>query len=437
MFRQAGVTATGSVAEMLEATAFMAAQPLPAGGRVAVVSNAGGSGVLAADACADAGLEVEEFAEALRRDLAGILGPIAAVTNPVDAGAGATPAALRAAVERICGSGEADAVLLVLVPTALADLGPTLTDDIRHENVPVLAVRSDQMTAVKIVAAASGERFPAYADPESAARALAHARDRGAWLARPAEPDPELGAIRSQDASRLISLYLAAHPDGGWLPPDRAADLLACYGIHTARLILADDEATTANAAEVWAAPVALKAYWPELVHKSDVGSVLLNLAGPADARAGWQLLHRRFGDKLAGVVVQEMAPEGVELLAGVQGDPVFGPLVGFGIGGTDTDVVGDRRHRLAPLTPADAADLVAESRASRLLAGFRGRPARDAAAVREVLLRLARMASEQRCLAEAEINPLIAGETGATAADFRIRVEPREAIDPYLRRLR
>jgi acyl-CoA synthetase (NDP forming) len=431
------VTATRSVTELVEAAALLASQPLPAGSRVAVVSNAGGSGVLAADACEDAGLAVEEFSEPLRRDLSTLLGPVAAVANPVDAGAGAAPAALRAAAERICASGEADAVLLVLVPTALADLGPVLTEGFRHGRVPVAAVRAEQSAGVQLVKAADGERFPSYEDPQTAARALAHARDRAAWLARPEGRVPELPGVRSADAARVVSLYLTSNPDGGWLPPDRAADLLACYGIPTTRLVLARDERTATTAASLWGGPVALKAYWPELVHKSDVGGVLLNLTGPDDVRAGWTLLHRRLGDRLAGVVVQEMAPHGVELLAGVQCDPVFGPLVGFGVGGTDTDVVGDHAFRLAPLTDADAADLVAGSRASRLLAGHRGRPACDADAVRDVLLRLARLAAEQPCVAEAEINPLIAGESGVTATDFRIRVEPREVTDPYLRRLR
>jgi acyl-CoA synthetase (NDP forming)/GNAT superfamily N-acetyltransferase len=437
LFRQAGVTATRSVAELLQAAALMASQPLPADGRVAILSNAGGSGVLAADACADAGLVVEEFSEALRGDLADILGPVAAVANPVDAGAGASPLALRAAVERICASGEADAVLLILVPTALADLAPLLAAGVRHGRVPVAAVRADQTADVALVTSVDGERFPSYDDPQGAAQALSHARDRAVWLRRPAGRNPVLTGVRSADASRIVSLYLDGHPEGGWLPPDRAADLLACYGIHTARLVLARDERTAASAAAAWNRPVALKAYWPGLVHKSDVGGVLLNLAGAEDVRAGWRLLHRRLGDKLQGVVVQEMTSSGVELLAGVQCDPEFGPLIGFGVGGTDTDLVGGHSFRLAPLTDVDVAELVDGSRAARLLAGYRGRPAADAGAVCEVLGRLALMAAEQPCVAEAEINPLVAGQIGATAADFRIRVERREAVDPYLRRLR
>ena len=437
LYRQAGVVATRSVAELIEAAALLRTGQLPTGRRVAVVSNAGGTGVLAADSCAEAGLTVPEFSAALRERLSTLLGPAASCANPVDAGAGADAAALRGAVEAVAVSGEVDAVLLLLVPTALAELPPTLAVEARTGPLPVVAVLVDQAAGVETVMGADGRFMPCYGDAETAVRALSHACDYAEWLRRPGGEAPRLPDARSQDAARLISLFLAAHPEGGWLPPDRAADLLACYGIRCARLVLATDEQTALTAADVWDGPVALKAYWPELVHKSDVGGVLLGLSGPDEVRAGWRRLHDKFGDRLAGVVVQEMAPDGVELLAGVDSDAVFGPLVAFGIGGTVTDLAADRAYRLAPLTGADADELVHATRAARMLAGYRGRPGGDIGQVRDVLSRLALLAAEQTCVAEAEINPLIATPDGVTAADFRIRVEPRTPTDPYLRRLR
>ena len=437
LYRQAGVVVTRSVAELVETAALLASGARPTGRRVAVVSNAGGTGVLAADACAEAGLVVPEFSTALRERLSTLLGPVAACGNPVDAGAGAGADLLREAVEMAALSGEADAVLLLLVPTALADLPTTLAADARTGPVPAIAVRVDQAAGVETVTSADGRSAPVYGDAETAVRALSHACDYADWLRRPGGEVRRFSDIRSRDAARLISLFLAARPEGGWLPPDRAADLLACYGIDCARLILAGDEQSAVTAADLWDGPVALKAYWPELVHKSDVGGVLLDLSGPEEVRAGWRRLHEMFGDRLAGVVVQEMAPKGVELLAGVDNDAVFGPLVAFGIGGTVTDLAADRAYRLAPLTGADAEELVHSTRAARLIAGYRGKPGSDPAAVRDVLSRLALLAAEQTSVAEAEINPLIATPDGLTAADFRIRVEPRTATDPYLRRLR
>jgi acyl-CoA synthetase (NDP forming) len=437
LYRQAGVIATRSVAELMEAAALLATGARPTGRRVAVVSNAGGTGVLGADACAESGLVVPEFSVALRRRLSTLLGAAAACGNPVDAGAGADADLLREAVEAVAGSGEVDAVLLLLVPTALAELPSTVAVNARTGPLPAIAVRVDQAAGVEMVRGSDGRLAPCYGDAENAARALSHACDYAAWLRRPGGEVPTLSGIRSQDAARLISTFLTAHPDGGWLPPDRAADLLACYGIRSARLVLAADVQTAVTAAALWGGPVALKAYWPELVHKSDVGGVLLNLSGPEEIRAGWNRLRDKFGDRMAGVVVQEMAPTGVELLLGVDNDAVFGPLVAFGIGGTVTDLAADRAYRLAPLTGADAEELVSSTRAARLLAGYRGRPGGDVAVVREVLCRLALLAAEQTCVAEAEINPLIAAPDGVTAADFRIRIEPRTPTDPYLRRLR
>lgn len=437
LFRQAGVIATGSTTELVQAAALLDAQPLPTGRRVAIISNAGGIGVLAADACTEAGLTVTEFSPALRHELKVLLGPAAVLTNPIDAGAAAGADGLRRAAEAVCASGEADAVVLLPVPTALSDLRTVLTDVQPRHRVPLVAVEVDQGIDVGFADTSAGERVPVFGDAEGAARALAHAASYAEWLRRPEGEAVALPGIRADDAARIAALYLQAHPDGGWLPPDRAADLLACYGIDCAPVVLAHNEHTAVAAADVWDGPVALKAYWPELIHKSDVDGVLLGLSGPDDVRAGWRLLRRRFGEKLAGVVVQQMAPRGVELLAGVESDPTFGPLIGFGVGGTDTDLIGGHRFALAPLTALDAADLLDEPRAARLLAGYRGRAGSDAGAVREVLLRLARLAAEQPCVAEAEINPLIATPDGAIAADFRIRLEPRPPYDPYLRRLR
>ncbi|NUR29235.1 MAG: GNAT family N-acetyltransferase, partial [Catenulispora sp.] len=357
--------------------------------------------------------------------------------NPVDTGAGADGAMLRKAVEAVAASGEGDAVLVLLVPTALAELPPTLAADARTLGVPTVTVLVDQAASVDSILGADGGRVPVYGDAETAARALSHACAYAEWLRRPGSEVPAVPGVRSRDAARLISLFLAARPDGGWLPPDRAADLLACYGIRCARMVLAENEHTAVTAASLWSSPVALKAYWPELVHKSDVGGVLLGLSGADAVREGWRTLKERFGEQLTGVVVQEMAPNGVELLAGVDSDAVFGPLVAFGTGGTDTDLAADRGYRLAPLTTADAEELVGASRAAKLLAGYRGRPGGDTSAVQDVLSRLALLAAEQTCVAEAEINPLIATPDGVTAVDFRVRVEPRSATDPYLRRLR
>ena len=179
-----------------------------------------------------------------------------------------------------------------------------------------------------------------------------------------------------------------------------------------------------------------LKAYWPELVHKSDLGAVLLDLSGETAVRAGYRDLAARLGDRMTGVTVQPMGEPGLELLAGMVEDDVFGPLVVFGLGGVATEVLADRGARLTPLTDLDAAELVRSLRTAPLLMGYRGKPAVDVAAVEGVLLRLSQLADDLPDVAELDLNPLIARPGGVSVVDARVRLQPRSRRHPYLRDL-
>ena len=180
----------------------------------------------------------------------------------------------------------------------------------------------------------------------------------------------------------------------------------------------------------------ALKADVPGLIHKSDAGAVRLGLRGAADVRSAYGGFAARFAG-LRGVLVQAMAAEGVEVLCGIVQEPVFGPLVVFGLGGVATEVLGDRCARLTPLTDVDAAELVRSIRGAPLLLGHRGRPSVDTAALEDVLLRLSRLADDHPGVAELDLNPVIARADGTVAVDARVRVVPGRRWDPYLRRLR
>ncbi len=235
LFTQAGITATHSCGELLEAAALMHSQPLPAGPRVAIVTNAGGAGVLAADACAEAGLVLPAPTPELVDDLLAVLPEGAAVGNPVDATAAVSEEQLTACVDRIVRYGGVDAVLVALVPTAVAvatgdDLVRALTRAGTRPK-PVVAVRLEQGLPVELLPTEGGGTVPAYAEPQAAARALAHAAHRAAWLARPAGTVPDLDGIDTARAQAVVDTYLDAHPDGGWLDPRVCAALLDCYGI--------------------------------------------------------------------------------------------------------------------------------------------------------------------------------------------------------------
>ncbi|WP_411149212.1 GNAT family N-acetyltransferase [Streptomyces sp. A30] len=445
LFTQAGVIATRSIGELLDTAALLHSQPLPTGSRVAVVSNAGGAGVLAADACTEAGLTVPELPADLLRELLELLPPGASAGNPIDTTAAADGRALRACVDRLAAHDAVDAVLVALVPTAL--MAATGDDPVRalvgpvpaHWTRPVAVALLDQAESVLLLHTGQGA-LPAYADPQAAARALAHAAARSRWLARPPGTVPELPGVDTTGARAQADAFLAENPEGGWLDPRGCAELLDRYGIPQLPWAWAEDEQAVVDAAARLAGPegrVVLKAYWPGLVHKTDQGAVLLDLEGEEQLRAAYRGLVARFGEVMTGVLVQPMAGRGTELVAGMVQDEVFGPLVLFGLGGTATEVLADHAARLAPLTDRDVHDLITAPRCAPLLLGHRGSGPVDLAGLEQLLLRLSRLACDLPQLAEADLNPVVARPDGVTALDVRIRLLPRTPHDPYLRRLR
>ncbi|MFF9896231.1 GNAT family N-acetyltransferase [Streptomyces longispororuber] len=445
LFTQAGITATDSVTELLEVAALLHAQPLPAGSRVAVVTNAGGAGVLAADACAEAGLSLPSLGDQLIEDVLEVLPEGASAANPVDATASVSEEQLRACVDRVAASGGVDAVLVVLVPTAVAAatgdvLVRALTDaPERRRGTPLAVVLVDQEQPVRLLPATTGT-VPAYAEPGAAARALAHAVERGRWLARPPGATPALTDVDTPRARAAVEAYLDQHPEGGWLGPHECAELLDCYGIPQLSWAWAETEDEAVLAADRLKGPdglVVLKAHWPGLLHKSAHGALHLDLRGDCQVRAAHRDLETRFGDLMTGVVVQPLAPRGTELFAGVVQDEVFGPLVLFGLGGTATEVLADHAARLAPLTDHDVHDLITAPRCAPLLFGRGGTGPVDLGGLEQLLLRLSRLASDLPQLAEADLNPVLARPGQITALDARIRLLPRVSQDPYLRQLR
>ncbi|MFF4255134.1 GNAT family N-acetyltransferase [Streptomyces sp. NPDC001663] len=444
LFTQAGITATRSVGELLETAALLHSQPLPAGTRVAIVTNAGGAGVLAADACAEAGLTLPPPTPELIDDLLAVLPEGAAVGNPVDATAAVSEEQLTDCVDRILRYGGVDAVLVALIPTAVAeatgdDLVRALTSAPSRGAKPLAAVRLEQALPVELLPAEGGT-VPSYAEPQAAARALAHAARRAAWLARPAGTVPDLAEVDTTRARAVVDTYLEAHPDGGWLDPRTCAELLDCYRIPQSPWAWAETEDDAVLAADRLRGAdgrVVMKGHWPGLLHKTVEHAVHLDLRGDSQVRAAFRDLETRFAGLLTGVVVQPLADRGTELFAGVVQDQVFGPLVLFGLGGTATEVLADHAARLAPLTDHDVHDLITSLRCAPLLFGANGVRPVDLEALEQLLLRLSRMASDLPQLAEADFNPVLATPGGVSVLDARVRLLPRGPQDPYLRRLR
>jgi acyl-CoA synthetase (NDP forming) len=243
--------------------------------------------------------------------------------------------------------------------------------------------------------------------------------------------------VDTAGARLLASAFLDGATEGGWLATAQAAELLRSYGIPLVQTESAADEAGVLAVADQLGGHVVLKAEVDGLIHKTDAGAVKLDLRRPAEVADAYRQLQAAFGAKLRRVLVQPMLGDGVETLVGVVQEPVFGPLVVFGLGGVATDVLSDRTARLAPLTDADAEAMIGELRAAPLLFGHRGSAAVDTSALEDVLLRISRLADDLPEVAELDLNPLIARHDGVYAVDVRVRLAPAQPKDPFLRQLR
>jgi acyl-CoA synthetase (NDP forming)/GNAT superfamily N-acetyltransferase len=440
LFRQAGVLAVDRLDELSELIATLSWQPLPAGRRVGVISNAGGAGVLAADACEANGLLVPQLGERTRRALRMLLPAGAATGNPVDTTAVISAEDFGAAVSALGDDPEVDAVLAVTVATALTDPFPGIAEAAAASPVdtPLLAVHLGQPEHVRGVPVPDSDaQVPTFADPAAASTALAHMATRSAWLARPRGVPMSPGDGDLPRARRVLTRLLAATPEGGWLEPGDVQEVLQAFGLPVLRTVLAADAEQAGAAFAATGRPVAVKVVADGVLHKAAAGGVRLGLTNRqavADAAAE---LAARFGARLRGLLVQEMAPAGPELLIGVTCEPVFGPLVTVGLGGTSTDLVADRAHRLVPLTDVDAAEMLGEFRAGARLFDPRSSPALDRLAVQDVLLRVGLLAEQLPEVTELDLNPVILGASGCVVVDARIRVAPAPAADPALRALR
>ena len=431
LFEQAGIIATTSFGELLDAAVLMSSQPVPAGSAVAIVSNGGGAGELAADACADAGLAVAATGGPARGRLRQVLPAAASVDGPVDTTAGVSPQAFAEALRITAAEQGVAALIAMVVRSASADLLPALSA--ARLPVPVTAVVLDQPEAVRLLPGGeAGPAVPAYASPEAAARALARAARYGTRLSRPPGTVPEFADVRAGQARSIVASFLTRMPGGGWLSAEEADGLLRCYGLPMVEFRRAADADAAVEAAAALGGHVVIKVDVPGLLHKAAAGAVALDLHGADEVRAAMGRLQARFAGRMSGVLVEPMIVGGIETLVGVVQEPVFGPVVVFGLGGTATGLLADHAARLAPLTDADAEDLIRAIRAAPTLLEH----APDTGALRDTLLRVSRLADDLPQVAELDLNPVIVRPDGVIAVDARIRVTSEHLADPFLRRL-
>jgi acetyl coenzyme A synthetase (ADP forming)-like protein len=438
LFRQSGVIRAETLDEMFDLAAALGSQPLPRGRRVAIVTNAGGPGILCADACEAGGLSVPQLSDTVKSRLAAFLPPAASLANPVDMIASATPDHFRRAVETVLAGSEIDALIVIFIPVGVAnveDVTRAIGDGVAaaraagEKNKPAVACFMATVS-MSTPLTANGETVPVYAFPESAGRALGKIAAYAEWRARPPGVIPDFDDIDPAKA-RAICANALKERGAGWLSAEETRAALAAMGLPLPPGGVARTADEAAGLARAIGFPLAVKLASHSIIHKTEIGAVRLNLPDEDSVRRAFEEIRSRLAeegklDAMDGVLVQPMIPSGVEVMVGVTADPLFGPLIAFGLGGIHVEILGDVRFRITPLTDRDAAEMVREIRGYRLLEGYRGHPAADVLAIQDVLLRVSRLVEEVPEIAELDLNPLFALSPGkgCAIADARIRVQ-------------
>jgi acetyltransferase len=449
--RRAGMLRVNTTAELFDAVAMLARSRLPQGERLAILTNGGGPGVMAADALAGAGGVLARLDPDTLGRLDAFLPPLWPRANPVDIVGDAPAERYRHALAVLLKAPEVDAVLLIHAPTAIvpsAEIAAALLPLVAGTVRPVLCCWLGGPSVLEARRLCIESGVPVFDTPEEAVKGfqqLVDYRRNGDLLMQvpgPSElPVPDRCAARA----RVDALLASGVMEAGDIA---AKELLAAYGIPVVATESARDPAAAKAAARRLGYPVALKILSPDIPHKTEVGGVVLDLDDEAALAAAIDAMLARVRSlrpqaRIAGFMVQAVArrPQALELIVGISVDPVFGPVVLFGHGGIAVEVTADQAIGLPPLNRVLAAELVNRTRVARLLAGWRGRPPADRDALCDVLVRVGQMAADLPELVELDINPLLADAGGVTALDARLRLAPvpagqdasaRLAILPY-----
>ncbi|MGH2698085.1 MAG: GNAT family N-acetyltransferase [Actinomycetota bacterium] len=442
LFTQAGVIRTDTLNELFDVASLLANQPPPEGRRVAIITNAGGPGILCADACEASGLVVGPLPEEVRSRLEELLPAEASTTNPVDMIASASADDYKRAIQLVAAAEEVDAIIVIFIPplvTRPEDVAHAISEATAHlaREIPLLTVFMSSR-GVPEELSGQGVRIPSYAFPEDAARALARSTDYGVWRNRPGGTVPEFSGNRRAEGAAIIAEALGAEPE--WLSPQQTAGLFDCYGLPLIeqRLVRLPEEAAKATAE--LGVPVALKAVAPGLVHKTEAGGVRLGLLGAEELRTAageMQESVRAAGHEVEEFLIQPMAPEGVEMIVGVAHDSSFGPVVACGAGGTAVELLRDVSVRITPLTDEDATRMIRSLATYPLLEGYRGSTPVDVAGLEELLLRVSSMVEAHPEILEMDCNPVKVTPEGVSIVDARVRVAPVEPALPVSARRR
>jgi acetate---CoA ligase (ADP-forming) len=429
LFRQAGVIRVDTLEEMFNVTAVLANQPAPKGRGVAVLTNGGGPGILAADACEANGLDVPELAEDTLARLQEFLPAEAGIRNPVDMIASASAADYGRAMRVLANDPQVDALLVIFIPPIV-----TRAEDVAREmaaaqrdigdDVPVLGVF---MSEGELPPELGEAQIPAFPFPEDAAKALGRVAWYGEWRARPLGNVVEVGDADEQTARRVVADALPETAESAWLDARQTEQLLSAFGIATARARIVRTREEGAAALEELGEPVAVKSAAP--VHKTELGGVRLGLTRPEQVADAIDQIARdlkaagRADVAEHGFLVQEMVRDGVEMVVGVSHDPTFGPLLLAGIGGTLVELLKDVSVRIHPLTDVDVEEMLTSLRGYPLLTGYRGSRPVDVEAFKALLFRMSALVEAVPEIDEIDLNPVFVRRRGVAAVDARVKL--------------
>jgi acetyl coenzyme A synthetase (ADP forming)-like protein len=426
-FKQAGVIEVDTISELFDAAIAFDFQPLPTGRCAVIITNAGGPAALASDSLSSNGFTLEDLEEKTKDNLRSFLNPSAQVGNPVDMLGGAEAKEYGLAVAALLEDKNVDIVLPILVPQALvnpAEIAQSIVDASRGAHKPVLTCFMGDVSVGEGRQVLQGNRMPMYTTPETMGEVLNAMLRYADWRKKPLPRVPSLNKVDRAAARKILN----QSKDGHTLGEAATRPLLAAYGIPVVKGGVAHNPYESASVAAQVGFPVAMKIISPQILHKSDVGGIRLNLETEIDVANEYERLfmdlQRKLPQaKLEGVLIEQMAPRGQEVIVGMRRDPGFGPLVMFGLGGIYVELFKDVSFRVAPVSEQDALEMIHETQAGRLLTGFRGQPKADLKAVVDCICRLGQLALDFPEIEEAEVNPLLvfAKGEGALALDGRV----------------
>jgi acetyl coenzyme A synthetase (ADP forming)-like protein len=439
LFHQAGIIRAESLEDLLALASGLSNQPFPLGRRVGIITNAGGPAVLCTDACEAGALIVPELSAQTKATLSSFLPSAAALSNPVDLIASATADQYAKGIEALLLATEIDALIILYIAVTITD-----TADIARSIM--LGIENGRNGGAKtkpifIGWMAEGDRdrtfdsptetIPAYHLPETPALVLSKAVSYREWRQQPLGMVPDFDDL-DLAAVRHICADALSRRGAGWLSVEETRNVLGAIKlpVQPGGVACTPDEA--AALARRVGYPVAVKLASHQIVHKTEVGGVQLHLTNEEAVRKAFDSIRTRLAetnqlDAMEGVLVQPMLTDGVEVMIGVTDDPLFGPLMAFGLGGIHVEILGDVQFRITPLTDRDAAEMIRGIKGYRLLTGYRGHSAADLEALEETLLRVSRLVEEIPEISELDLNPIFAlppGQ-GCRIVDARIRVKP------------